>query len=158
MKDMIYRQDAIDALKNFEEQCMEDACYIPPMSDARIIIGDMSSAEPDPAHDIMDFARYQVAWLESHNDIVLEPELEKWMVRMLYDTAECYIMEHPCTESQRESVKDVSDIRVGRWVNNIHDIPICDQCGYMTPYDRAIDDYEYGNYCPNCGAKMEVEK
>ena len=43
----------------------------------------------------------------------------------------------------------------GKWVNNIHDIPICDQCGYMTPYDRAIDDYEYGNFCPNCGAKME---
>lgn len=42
----------------------------------------------------------------------------------------------------------------GKWVNNIHDIPICDQCGYMTPYDRAIDDYEYGNYCPNCGADM----
>lgn len=42
----------------------------------------------------------------------------------------------------------------GKWVNNIHDIPICDQCGYMTPYDRAIDDYEYGNFCPNCGAKM----
>lgn len=42
----------------------------------------------------------------------------------------------------------------GEWVNNIHDIPICDQCGYMTPFDRAVDDYEYGNYCPNCGADM----
>lgn len=42
----------------------------------------------------------------------------------------------------------------GKWVNNIHDIPICNQCGYMTPYDRAIDDYEYGNFCPNCGADM----
>lgn len=46
----------------------------------------------------------------------------------------------------------------GKWVNNIHDIPICNQCGYMTPYDRAIDDYEYGNYCPKCGAKMEGEE
>lgn len=44
----------------------------------------------------------------------------------------------------------------GKWVNDINDIPMCNQCGYMTPYDRAIDDYEYGNYCPNCGAKMEV--
>lgn len=42
----------------------------------------------------------------------------------------------------------------GKWVNNIHDLPICDQCGYMTPFDRAIDDYEYGNFCPNCGADM----
>ena len=46
----------------------------------------------------------------------------------------------------------------GKWVNNIHDIPICDQCGYMTPYDRAIDDYEYGNFCPNCGADMRGEE
>ena len=47
--------------------------------------------------------------------------------------------------------------KTGKWVNNINDMPICNQCGYMTPYDRAIDDYEYGNYCPNCGAKMEGE-
>lgn len=46
----------------------------------------------------------------------------------------------------------------GRWVNNLHDIAICDQCGYMTPYDRAIDDYEYGNYCPNCGADMRERR
>ena len=44
--------------------------------------------------------------------------------------------------------------KTGKWVNNIHDLPVCDQCGYMTPYDRAIDDYEYGNFCPNCGADM----
>ena len=48
--------------------------------------------------------------------------------------------------------------KAGKWVNNINDIPICNQCGYMTPYDRAIDDYEYGNYCPHCGAKMEGEE
>ena len=47
--------------------------------------------------------------------------------------------------------------KTGKWVNNIHDLPVCDQCGYMTPYDRAIDDYEYGNFCPNCGANMRGE-
>lgn len=47
--------------------------------------------------------------------------------------------------------------KTGKWVLNVHDIPICSQCGYMTPYDRVIDDYEYGNFCPNCGAKMESE-
>lgn len=51
---------------------------------------------------------------------------------------------------------DVVERKKGKWVNNIHDMPICNQCGYMTPYDRAIDDYEYGNYCPNCGAEMEA--
>ena len=42
----------------------------------------------------------------------------------------------------------------GEWQNNEQDIPICSNCGYFTPYDRAIDDYEYGNFCPNCGADM----
>ena len=46
----------------------------------------------------------------------------------------------------------------GEWINNEHDIPVCSECGYFTPYDRAIDDYEYGNFCPNCGARMEATK
>lgn len=42
-----------------------------------------------------------------------------------------------------------------KWVNNEGCIPECSNCHYSTPYDYSIDDYEYGNYCPNCGAKME---
>jgi len=59
------------------------------------IVERQPTVEPEQTHNIMDFVGYQVAWLESHNDIELEPELEKLMVRMLYDTAECYIKEHP---------------------------------------------------------------
>ncbi len=43
----------------------------------------------------------------------------------------------------------------GKWINDKNDIPICSQCGYIPQYDRAIDDYEYSNYCPNCGARMD---
>ena len=56
-----------------------------------------------------------------------------------------------------EHAPTIEERKTGKWINNIHDIPICDQCGYMTPYDRAIDDYEYGNYCPNCGADMREQ-
>ena len=65
----------------------------------------------------------------------------------------------PTFEYVCEMIDDAPTIeeRKGKWINNIHDIPICDQCGYMTPYDRAIDDYEYGNYCPNCGADMRKQ-
>ena len=45
----------------------------------------------------------------------------------------------------------------GKWINDKNDMPICSQCGYIPQYDRAIDDYEYSNYCPNCGARMESE-
>lgn len=52
---------------------------------------------------------------------------------------------------------EVEPVRHGRWINDRNDIPMCSICGYYTPYDRAIDDYEYGNFCPNCGARMESE-
>lgn len=66
---------------------------------------------------------------------------------------------HETVTEFADRCRECGKMKKGKWVNNIHDIPICDQCGYMTPYDRAIDDYEYGNYCPNCGAKMqEVEE
>lgn len=42
----------------------------------------------------------------------------------------------------------------GKWINDKNDIPICSRCGYIPQYDRAIDDYEYSNYCPLCGARM----
>lgn len=42
----------------------------------------------------------------------------------------------------------------GKWINNIHDLPICNQCGYIPKFDRAIDDYYYSNFCPNCGADL----
>ena len=45
----------------------------------------------------------------------------------------------------------------GKWINDKNDLPICSRCGYIPPYNHAIDDYEYSNYCPNCGAKMESE-
>lgn len=45
-----------------------------------------------------------------------------------------------------------------KWINNEGCIPECSNCHYSTPYDYSIDDYEYGNYCPNCGAKMEGGK
>ena len=42
----------------------------------------------------------------------------------------------------------------GKWINDENHIPICNKCGYIPQYNRAIDDYEYSNFCPNCGAKM----
>ena len=42
----------------------------------------------------------------------------------------------------------------GKWINDKDDMPTCSECGYIPQYDRAIDDYEYSNYCPSCGAKM----
>ena len=47
--------------------------------------------------------------------------------------------------------------RTARWIIGPGDLPECSACHYMTPYDRSIDDYERGNYCPYCGANMMEE-
>ncbi|MBQ5824773.1 MAG: hypothetical protein IIW48_08205 [Clostridia bacterium] len=42
--DLISRQETIEALKRFETQCWEDACFKPLMADARIIIQSLPPA------------------------------------------------------------------------------------------------------------------
>ena len=53
-----------------------------------------------------------------------------------------------------QKIKSVTPRRKGRWINDKDDMPTCSECGYIPQYDRAIDDYEYSNFCQNCGARM----
>ena len=52
---------------------------------------------------------------------------------------------------------DVSPVRHGRWLQKKHKIfgnaydYVCSECGC----DYALAEY---NYCPNCGAKMDLEE
>ena len=62
------------------------------------IIGDvmlaLPSIQPERKKDIVQkFHDYQVEWLKSHYDIVLEPQLEEMIVRFLHDTANSYMMD-----------------------------------------------------------------
>ena len=53
---------------------------------------------------------------------------------------------------------DVAPVRHGRWENK-SGIYSCSECVITRPYDVQADVIEYWacNYCPNCGAKMDVE-
>ena len=151
MSDLFHKQDLIGAIY---VQSDDDGYYVATVEDMEEIIKGLPSAEPEQTHNIMDFVGYQVAWLESHNDIELEPELEKWIVRMLYDTAERYIMEHPETERKtgkwiieiEEEHTEKYDARIPHW--------FCSCC--RTEYDPYSATRV--NYCSNCGVKMEVER
>lgn len=55
----------------------------------------------------------------------------------------------------KQPVSDVAPVKHGEWTT-IDGISRCSECGYIPLYDNAIDDLFYSDYCPNCGAKMEV--
>ena len=58
------------------------------------IIENAPTIEPERKKDtIQKFHDYQVEWLKSHYDIVLEPQLEEMIVRFLHDTANSYMMD-----------------------------------------------------------------
>ena len=53
---------------------------------------------------------------------------------------------------------DVAPVRHGRWEKK-SGLYSCSECGVTCPYDVQADAIEYWscNYCPNCGAKMDVD-
>lgn len=53
-----------------------------------------------------------------------------------------------------EPAADVAPVRRGYWKRDQDNRPTCSEC-YEEPYRKS--DYCPPNYCPNCGAKMEVD-
>ena len=55
-------------------------------------------------------------------------------------------------------VADVAPVRHGRWVSVPHKLArICSVCNRDEPYKFADIDADVYDYCPNCGAKMDLE-
>ena len=55
---------------------------------------------------------------------------------------------------------DVAPVRHGRWVDKLVRDWHCSECGKKVPRQVYFDGYCYAdklNYCPNCGAKMDLE-
>ena len=63
-------------------------------------------------------------------------------------------IEHAIDE---EPEADVRENTVGAWVWAAGDTVICNRCGYPIPWIEGTG-YEFGNYCPQCGADMRCEK
>lgn len=49
--------------------------------------------------------------------------------------------------------EDVVEVVHGKWVLNDDQVYECKDCGYVPSFDG----YTYFNYCPNCGAKMDLQ-
>ena len=54
---------------------------------------------------------------------------------------------------------DVVEVRHGRWVSVQHKLArVCSVCNRDEPYKFADVDADVYNYCPNCGAKMDLQE
>lgn len=51
---------------------------------------------------------------------------------------------------------DVAPVVHGRWIED-HDYLKCPECSVMVKWDFTFFDIGNWNYCPNCGAKMDLE-
>ena len=51
---------------------------------------------------------------------------------------------------------DVAPVVHRRWIED-HDYLKCPECGVMVKWDFTFFDIGDWNYCPNCGAKMDLE-
>lgn len=57
---------------------------------------------------------------------------------------------------------DVEPVRRGRWELHGNDDDVsasyfCSLCGYNFDEDEFLDRWSHIRYCPNCGAKMDLE-
>lgn len=62
----------------------------------------------------------------------------------------------------RTPAADVEPVRCGRWELHGNDDDIsasyfCSLCGYNFDEDEFLDRWSHIRYCPNCGAKMDLE-
>ena len=84
-------------------------------------------------------------------DALTADALERNLDSVMTDTASRY---HRAAQRVVSVVPaaDVAPVRHGRWVNGK-----CDNCGEHAPYWCLATTFHESNYCPNCGAKMEVQ-
>jgi len=153
MKDLIDRQDAIDALSYCQTYLFDsrDDDEKISLEDAEYAIEQLPSAQPE-THDkhtethacdlisrqavIEALGKEPEVWTDSDAEIA---ERNQWRM----DVAA--IKAVPSAEPERKK---------GRWIDRDHmpNHARCSECGFFDEWA-----YEY-NYCPNCGADMRGEQ
>ena len=56
-----------------------------------------------------------------------------------------------------EPAADVQEVKHGKWEKQQNGKTGCSECGCKVVYQIVDGRWEYENYCPHCGAKMDKE-
>ena len=66
--------------------------------------------------------------------------------------------DHIWATAFKMAIKALEGQKAGKWVVYDEDyVPQCSECGYVPAYNKYLNKYYYSDWCPNCGAKMEVK-
>ena len=64
----------------------------------------------------------------------------------------------PIQQAFDMAIEALKEQKTGEWVVYEQDyVPQCSECGYVPAYNKYLNKYYYSNWCPNCGARMEIE-
>ena len=58
---------------------------------------------------------------------------------------------------RNQSTADVQEVRHVEWEKQQNGKVVCSECGREVVYQVIDGRWEYENYCPHCGAKMDNE-
>ena len=60
---------------------------------------------------------------------------------------------------ENQPTADVVKVKHGEWLSNAQtDEYVCSECSGIAPVDCEKEDFYESNYCPNCGAKMDLKE
>lgn len=143
-KDVIYKQDALDALC---KGCGSGYCGI--SCEEYIAIKNLPSAQPEPSTERQEILEYL--------DMVLHPIIspEHWDV---YSELHDMISSLPTAQPERKKGKwtEFTKVIVPEPYNKWRQAWKCSECGYGGQ-DYEEDGWYCWNFCPNCGADMRTE-
>ena len=69
------------------------------------------------------------------------------------------VAKHFLDELKRTPAADVVEVKHGEWLSNAQtDEFVCSECDGIAPVDCEKEKFYKSDYCPNCGAKMDLEE